>query len=77
MDAWDAGAVSTQAIVSMDGFVEFTPATAGGYAMLGLSNGDTNQGYPDIDFAFYLAGNQLAVYEAVRLTREVRDVRRR
>jgi len=31
--------------------------------MFGLSNGDTNPAYADIDFAFYMAGTALKVYE--------------
>ena len=49
--AWgNAGAASTQSLES-NGFVEFT---AGGTAMLGLSKGDTNQDYSDIDFAVFV-----------------------
>ena len=63
--AWDAGAVSTRGIVSMDGYVEFTASETTTHRMIGLSRGDTNQGYPDIDFALYLAsGGTLYVYEA-------------
>ena len=53
--AWDAGAVSTRGIVSMDGYVELTASETTTHRMIGLSRGDTNQGYPDIDFALYLA----------------------
>ena len=62
--SWDAGAVSTRALVSMDGYVEFVAEVATGNRMLGLSNGDTDQGYPDIDFAVYLSGNSVSVYES-------------
>ena len=63
--AWDAGAVSTRGIVSMDGYVELTASETTTHRMIGLSRGDTNQGYPDIDFALYLAsGGALYVYEA-------------
>ena len=62
--AWDAGAVSTRAIVSMDGYVELVPSETTGNRMIGLSNGDTNQGYPDIDFAIDLAGGNLVVSES-------------
>jgi hypothetical protein len=59
----NAGAVSTQSIASGDGFVEFTP-TQYAYRMFGLSNGDSDQSYPDIDFALYPDANQaLSVYE--------------
>src|SRR6478672_6669513 len=60
---WDAGAVSTQAIASGDGYVQATVDVTSTYRMFGLSNGDTNQSYTDIDFAAYLAGSSLKVYE--------------
>lgn len=52
---WDAGAVSTRGIASGDGYVEFT---ADSYAarMCGLSNGDSNQSFADIDFAIHPNG---------------------
>jgi len=50
-----AGAVSTRGIVSMDGYVEVMASETTTHRMIGLSRGDTNQGYPDIDFALYLA----------------------
>ena len=52
--AWNAGAVSTQAIASGDGYVEFTASENNTNRMCGLSNGDSNQDYSDIDFAIYL-----------------------
>ena len=65
--AWgNAGASSTRGIASgSDGYAEFTVPASPGYAMFGLSNGDTDQGYADIDFAFYTypGTGQLMVYE--------------
>jgi hypothetical protein len=64
-NAWgNAGASSTRA-VNGNGSVEFTLPAAPGYAMFGLSNGDTDLGYADIDFAFYTypPTGQLMVYE--------------
>jgi len=59
----NAGAVSAQAIVSGDGYVEFT-ADQISYRMFGLSNGDSNQNYPDIDFALYPGADyNLSIYE--------------
>jgi len=52
--AWDAGAVSTKAIASGDGYMEFTASENTTNRMCGLSNGDSNQDYSDIDFAIYL-----------------------
>ena len=62
--AWgNAGAVSTQQIVSGDGYVELTASETSTYRMIGLSKGNTNASYEDIDFAMYLAQGQLRVYE--------------
>lgn len=64
-NGWDAGAMSTKAIASGDGYVEFTASEANTYRMLGLSHGDSNQDYTDIDFAIYPAADGgLYVYEA-------------
>jgi phage FluMu protein gp41 len=59
----NAGAVSRQALGSGDGFVELTASEASTYRMIGLSNGDSGQSYVDIDFAMYLAGSGIHVYE--------------
>jgi YD repeat-containing protein len=60
---WAAGAVSTQTF-SGDGYVETTINETNTYRMIGLSNGDANQSYVDIDFAFYpAAGGGLYIYE--------------
>ncbi len=48
----NAGAASTRGL-NGDGYAEFTVPTDPGYAMFGLSSGDTDQSYADIDFAFY------------------------
>ncbi|HKS26263.1 MAG TPA: S8 family serine peptidase, partial [Pyrinomonadaceae bacterium] len=64
-DAWNGGAVSTQSITSGDGYVEVTASETGTYRMFGLSNGDSNQYYSDIDFACYMAaGGGVYVYES-------------
>ena len=63
-NAWgNAGAVSTQQIASGDGYVEITASETTTYRMIGLSKGNTNASYEDIDFALYLALGQLRVYE--------------
>jgi hypothetical protein len=63
--AWgNAGAISSQQIASGSGYVEITASETTTYRMVGLSNGDTNTAYEDIDFALYLALGQLRVYEA-------------
>jgi len=65
---WDAGAVSTQSINAGDGYVEFTASEINTFRMCGLSHGDSNQSYADIDFAMYLggypSGGQIEIYEA-------------
>ena len=62
--AWgNAGAVSTTQIASGDGYVEFTASETTTYRMLGLSNGNTNASYDDIDFALYQYPGQIQVYE--------------
>lgn len=55
----NSGAVSVQTLES-NGFVEFS---ASGTAMLGLSMGDTDQNYPDLDFAIFASAGTLQVYE--------------
>jgi len=54
------GASSLQTLES-NGFVEFS---INGAAMAGLSMGDTDQSYGDIDFAIYVTGTALHVYES-------------
>jgi hypothetical protein len=63
-DGWgNAGAISKRALAG-NGFVEFT-AGSDAYWMAGLSNGDSNQSYEDIDFALYaLTYNRVMVYES-------------
>ncbi len=61
---WNAGAVSTKALASGDGFVEFTVGDTNKHKMCGLSNGNTNQSYTDIDFALYPnASGLIYIYE--------------
>lgn len=62
---YDAGAVSTQAIPSGDGYVEFTPGNTVTWRMIGLGNGNSSDYFGDIEFAFYVdGGGGLHVYEA-------------
>ena len=50
----NAGACSTRGIAAgSDGYAEFTVPADGGYVFFGLGNGDTGQGYTEIDYAFY------------------------
>jgi len=55
----NSGASSVQTVES-NGFVEFS---ASGIAMLGLSMGDSDQNYTDIDFAIFAYSGSLQVYE--------------
>lgn len=66
MGGWNtSGAVSTQSIPAGDGYAEFTANESSTYRMFGLSRGNSDQNYTDIDFAFYpAAGGQLYIYEA-------------
>src|SRR6185369_10290066 len=48
-NGYNAGAVSAQVIRDGFGYVEFT-VTTNKEAVCGLSNGDTNQSYTDLDF---------------------------
>jgi hypothetical protein len=62
---WNAGAVSSRAIISGAGYVEFTASENTTARIIGLSHGDTDQSLADIDFAVYLtAAAGLEVYEA-------------
>jgi len=61
--AWDAGASSTRAIFSGNGYLEVT-TSVGGNKMIGLSNGDTDGTQTDIDFALYQNVNDLYAAES-------------
>ena len=58
---WNAGAASSRAI-SGDGSLQFTVPATPGYVMCGLSNGDTDQGNADIDFALYTDSGAVKIY---------------
>jgi hypothetical protein len=61
---WNAGAVSVETLTG-DGSVELTTDETTTAKMAGLSAGDFDQSYQDIDFAFYLrADGVVAVREA-------------
>jgi RHS repeat-associated protein len=60
-DGWgNGGASSTQSITPGDGYVEFTATETDTYRMCGLSHGDDNQDYTDIDYAIYLTPGGIA-----------------
>lgn len=52
----DAGATSQQELTTGDGYVEFTAGEAGTFWMAGLSHGNDDTSYGDIDFAFRFDG---------------------
>jgi hypothetical protein len=60
---WDAGAVSGKSILSGDGYVQASVDVTSTYRMFGLGNGDAAVHFSDIEFAAYLAGGSLMVYE--------------
>ena len=53
-NGWNAGASSLQFIQSGKAFVEATVAQSNVNAMFGLSKGDSNQHFNDIDFTIYM-----------------------
>jgi hypothetical protein len=60
----NAGAVSSRSLTSGDGYVEFRATESTTRRMVGLSNGDTDQNFADIDFAVFLRqGGTLQIYE--------------
>jgi hypothetical protein len=61
---WNAGASSAQMISAGDGFVEFSTSESNLSKMAGLSHGDDDQGYGEIDYAFYLRSDGVVdIYE--------------
>ena len=59
----NSGAVTTVELASGDGAVEYTATDISGSRILGLSKGDSNQNYTDIDFALFAGSGTLYVYE--------------
>lgn len=63
--AWDAGASSLNVLQDGYGYVEFTATETTTYRLCGLSNGDSDQNYTDVDYGILLRSDtSLAVYEA-------------
>ena len=62
---WNGGASSSQELVAGDGYAEYRVADLTSYVMFGLSHGDTDQGYADIDYALltYPETGQVMVFE--------------
>src|SRR5262249_32013009 len=65
-DRWgDAGAISAKAIVSGDGFLQFSTAEADRAKIVGLGNGNSSQSYQDVEYGVYLtAAGGVQVYES-------------
>ncbi len=61
--AWDSEGLSTKAIASPDGYLEVSASLFPTTAMVGLSNGETNATYQDIDYALYFSSGTLQVQE--------------
>jgi hypothetical protein len=61
----NSGASSTKAISSGDGYVEYTVTDSyASISLLGLSDADWNQDYPEMDYVFHPAGSgSLYIYE--------------
>jgi hypothetical protein len=60
----NAGAVSTKSLGSGDGYVEITATETNSYRIFGLSNGNTDASYSDIDYGLYLYANgNLLIHE--------------
>lgn len=54
---WNAGVYSREQITDGTGWVEFVATEQNSHRMLGLSNGNTDSNWTDIDFAFFLVAN--------------------
>jgi hypothetical protein len=64
--AWNQGASSTASLITQGSNtygIGFMPMTTSKAVMIGLSNGDANKVYSDIDFAIYFTGNSVTIYE--------------
>jgi hypothetical protein len=62
---WTAGAISSRRIATGSGGAEYAVADMASYVMFGLSHGDTDGSYADIDYAIYTypPTGQVMVYE--------------
>jgi RHS repeat-associated protein len=61
---WDAGAVSTHTLpASTDGWIEVIVGETTTNRVLGFANNSTDNDYVQIDYAFYLNGSSLKIYE--------------
>jgi hypothetical protein len=62
---WNAGAVSTRAIGSGDGYVEFQASPAPGAISAGLGNGNSGLSFTDIEYGvFFWTNGSAYVYES-------------
>jgi RHS repeat-associated protein len=63
-NGWDAGAVSTHTLpASTDGWIEFIVGETTTNRVIGFANNSVDNDYVQIDYAFYLNGSTLKVYE--------------
>ncbi len=62
---WNAGASSTQSLLTGDGSVEFSATSTDQIGVVGLSRGDTNTDFSDVDFGIQLySGARFYIVEA-------------
>jgi len=60
----NAGASSTQSITAGDGYMELTVSDTTTHRFLGLSSGNSNSDYTDVDFAIHpVIGGTIFIYE--------------
>jgi RHS repeat-associated protein len=60
----NAGASSAQSITAGDGYMELTVSDTATYRFCGLSNGNSNADYTDVDFAIHpVPGGTIYIYE--------------
>lgn len=62
--SWGGGASSTQVLpANTDGWVEYTITQTTSFFMVGLSDQDISTHYSTLDYAFYVYGTSLYIYE--------------
>ncbi len=61
--AWNTG-LATLGEIQGDGYVEFQTTSTNKWYMAGLSSDNSNASYNTIDFAIYIAGTKLKIYES-------------
>ena len=62
-NGWNHG-LATLGSIQADGYVEFKTTSTNKWYMAGLSSDNTNASYTTIDFAVYIAGSTIRIYES-------------